>query len=191
MPSIGDIKTSIKTVDHGGWFLLDGRDISTLSADAAANAAGLGFSVLPNTQGSVLSHTDHLYNLGNVSGSNNVLIERNQLPSIVLGGTTNVTGSHIHTGDTSLTGAHVHPIDCVHFGPAGSGTYNSVSHLTDEGHTTTMSAGDHTHGLNISSGGDHSHSFILEDLNGGVVQSGLNIQPRVFKVNFFIWLLSS
>src|SRR5215204_4514845 len=43
--TIGDIKHSLLTTDHNGWYKLDGRNKSTLPAIAQNNATSIGFGV--------------------------------------------------------------------------------------------------------------------------------------------------
>ncbi|MBP1617595.1 MAG: hypothetical protein H6Q14_1422 [Bacteroidetes bacterium] len=51
----GDIKRSIITADHNGWYLLDGRAVSDLPANAQAAANNLGFtSSIPDATDRVL-----------------------------------------------------------------------------------------------------------------------------------------
>ncbi|MFC3161213.1 hypothetical protein ACFOEQ_24700 [Chryseobacterium arachidis] len=42
--NIGDIKSSFKTSDHDGWYLLDGRSLSLLSPESQASAESLGLT---------------------------------------------------------------------------------------------------------------------------------------------------
>ena len=50
MPDVGDVKTSLLTSDHNGWYILNGRAVNTLSGTASANAVSLGYNTnLPNT----------------------------------------------------------------------------------------------------------------------------------------------
>src|SRR5690606_32807803 len=43
-PVVGDIKYSSNIADHQGWYLLNGRLISTLPTVAQSNASSLGFT---------------------------------------------------------------------------------------------------------------------------------------------------
>jgi hypothetical protein len=50
LPKPGDIKSSVSTADHDGWYLLNGRNISALPVNAQAIAVNLGFTTaLPDS----------------------------------------------------------------------------------------------------------------------------------------------
>ncbi|MBP1617594.1 MAG: hypothetical protein H6Q14_1421 [Bacteroidetes bacterium] len=52
---LGDIKNSVRTIDHSGWYLLDGRAVSDLPANAQTAANNLGFtSSIPDATDRVL-----------------------------------------------------------------------------------------------------------------------------------------
>jgi hypothetical protein len=81
--TFGDIKTGFQSADHGGWVLLNGRAISTLSAAQQARAAALGFTTnLPNASNTYLSQNGGT--LGSISSANTKNIAQNQLPNINL-----------------------------------------------------------------------------------------------------------
>ena len=76
----GDVKPSYSTTDHDGWYLLDGRSLSTLPANAQANAASALGSItnLPNATGRYSMGTTST--TGNIAGSNTVALVTANLP---------------------------------------------------------------------------------------------------------------
>lgn len=164
----GDIKSSMQTADHGGWVKLDGRSISSLTAEQQIAAGALGFSgSLPNADSSFLVQNGTA--LGSVSGSNDRTIARNQLPNFTLGGNTSVNGSHSHSYTDPTNGNwSVWPVQGVDHPPA-------TQYPTTNGSSTAPA-------------GDHSHTITTDSINGNVTQQQLNITPRSLSVNMFIYL---
>lgn len=94
---IGDIKNGFQTVDHKGWYLLDGRLSNTLSASAKANAVGIGFVTnLPDARDKVLKTTDGTDVIASSAGNNTYSLSQANLPAISLTGGTNAMGGHVH-----------------------------------------------------------------------------------------------
>lgn len=145
--SVGDIKYSFNPADHNGWYLLDGRALSSLSANAQANAATLGFSGnLPNATDRFLKANDGTETLGNTGGSATIVVAQANLPNVNFTGTTNTTGAHTHSytdqGDTTI----------INLGLVGLGTGADNT----SGSYTTGSAGNHSHTVTVASGGTNT-----------------------------------
>lgn len=102
---IGDIKNGFQTIDHKGWYLLDGRLSNTLSASAEANAASIGFTInLPDARDKVLKTTDGTDVIASSAGSNAYSLSQANLPAVSLSGSTSATGTHAHSyGGFSLS----------------------------------------------------------------------------------------
>ena len=213
--SEGDVKSGIQSTDHSGWVLLDGRPISSLSANQQNVAISLGLTAnLPNATNAYLVQNGN--NLGNLSGSNTKLIAQSNLPNITLSGTTNVTGGHSHTGTTATAGNHNHTgttstdgshnhsyndrgyggtgfvaaeetdrNECAEYDSANRTTGSSGNHNHD---LTISSSGDHNHSLSIDTSGTHSHTITTNSINGGVSQQAFDVTPRSLSVNMFIYL---
>lgn len=200
--AIGDIKSGLQQYDHLGWIKLDGRLKSSLTENQQEAATSLGIGTnLPNTTDCYLSQG---VNLGSISGSNEISINRNNLPNIQLGGITSTEGNHFHeigeSGSHSHTlstdGAHKHELKFKER-TALVGT-NTVADINGGGGASkdTQTNGDHTHTCSVepdhthscSSTGDHNHSITTESLNGGVTVEPINIKPKCLEVNFFIFL---
>ena len=83
---VGDIKTGIQSSDHGGWILLNGRAISSLSItqqDQATNTLSLSGS-LPNAEDTYMSQNGTT--LGTTSNNNSITLAQNQLPNVTYTG---------------------------------------------------------------------------------------------------------
>lgn len=172
---------------------------------------------LPNLKGRVpvgLDSTQTEFDvLGEAAGAKTVALTTAEIPShlhnlgtlAVVSNTTGVTtqsgGSHTHTGNTNLAGGHFHATQSVQvlnstsiygdaqdvYESAAAGGENYDTFVTDI-------KGDHTHTLNINSGGAHSHtmtdpghSHILtgSTANAGSGSAHNNLQPYVV-VNYLI-----
>lgn len=142
--NIGDIKYSFNPADHNGWYLLDGRAVSSLPASAQVNAAAMGFfGNLPNATDRFLKANDGTETLGNTGGSATIVVSQANLPNVNFSGTTNTTGAHTHSytdnGDTTLTNLGL--VGLANGADNTSGSY------------TTGSAGNHSHTVTVASGG--------------------------------------
>ncbi|WP_435263337.1 hypothetical protein [Tenacibaculum sp. nBUS_03] len=142
--TIGDIKYSSQTVDHSGWYLLDGRAITSLSSNAENNANSLGFTTnLPNAEDRVLKHPSATQNIGDIGGSSTTTLIQANLPNVDFTGTTSTDGDHNHTINRQVGVDQVrHPSD------ANRTFYNQG------GVTNTSNAGDHNHTVTVPSGGN-------------------------------------
>lgn len=213
--SYGDVKSGFQSGDHSGWVLLDGRAVSSLSANQQVVAANLGFgSSIPDATSAYLVQNGSA--LGTVTGSNTTIINRNNLPNVTLSGSTSTTGSHDHitAPATSLTSSsngahthtgttdsdsHTHTISGYNSGTGANGiVLNSNADATlrykatsSDSHThtfTTGSNGNHTHTVTIPADGNHSHTVTTSSINGGVTQQALSIAPQSLSVNMFVYL---
>lgn len=143
-PQIGDIKNGFQSADHNGWYLLNGRTVSTLAVNPRARAAALGFSViLPDATDRYLKNTSGSDNIGTGSGSDTFVLTQANLPNVNFTGTTNTTGSHTHTYTDN-------PANSTTNGVA-AGTNNPLSNAASV-NDTTFSSGAHTHSLSFTLG---------------------------------------
>lgn len=170
MPDSGDVKTSLQPADHSNWFLLDGRAVSSLPPSAAAAALLLGYTTnLPNAQECVV-RSDNTY-LGEVTGQNSVMLNRNQLPNVTLP----------VTGTTSTDGSHSHEIP-INADPPGTNfsVANGASQVINGGNDRyTFPAGAHSHTFTTTTG----------SINGNVLQQAIDLVPQSFNINLFMWLM--
>ncbi|MES2812969.1 MAG: hypothetical protein V4670_10910 [Bacteroidota bacterium] len=145
--NIGDIKYSFNPADHNGWYLLNGRALTSLPANAQSNAIAMGFlGNLPNATDRFLKANDGTETLGNTGGSATIVVGQTNLPNVNFTGTTNSTGEHTHSytdqGDTTI----------INLGLVGlaNGADNT------SGSYTTGSAGNHSHTVTVASGGSNT-----------------------------------
>ncbi len=144
---IGEVKNSLETADHNGWYLLNGRLLTSLPARAQTSAVSLGFvSNLPNAADRILKGNSGADTFMASGGSDSFVVIRENLPNITYSGTTSVTGSHQHSY-TDRAGTVWH----------GS-TGTAITGLNNVGgaNRTTEAAGDHSHTVSISTGGSNT-----------------------------------
>lgn len=158
----GDIKNSVRANDHNGWYLLNGRDVSTLSAQAQAQAKTLGFTeILPDATDRVLKTRRGSEMLGSEGGENEIVLKRSNLPNInfvgIVSGIAESGGGHVHAagqGGFLLGGTSVGNTGNGEY--AGNGSPSSWGGVGVLGNTAT--AGAHTHSLagiaTVASGGE-------------------------------------
>lgn len=160
----GTISNSFAAADHKGWYLLDGRAVSSLPANVQARAVNLGFAVsLPNADDRIIKTKDVSEGVGSLSGNATVTLAQSHLPNVIFTGSTSTDGAHTHTYTDRGTGASVN---------SGSGANNPVADNTS-GAYNTAAAGAHTHSVSFNSGGS-SQPF--------------NITPSYLVTNVFIYL---
>ncbi len=177
--SFGDIKSGVQATDHSGWVILDGRTISSLSAQQQTVAASLGFTgSLPDATNAYLSQNGGL--IGAVSGVNTTTLTQANLPIVNFSGTTASAGDHSHATDpmavttssngnhthvtnpaavtTSINGNHSHPIgrrlnqDNGAYDPGNGRASENSAATTDRqywGTFNTGATGNHNHTVDI------------------------------------------
>ena len=134
--TFGDVKSGFQATDHSGWIKLDGRAVSTLSADQQAVAISLGFTTnLPDASTSYLVQNG--FGLGSVSGANTVTLTQGNLPNVNFSGTAASAGNHTHDTDPASF---------------NSGSAGNHDHWVDPPNTVTTTDGWHTHGSNAGGG---------------------------------------
>lgn len=154
----GDIKYSLLTSDHNGWYLLDGRVITSLPINAQNNAAAIGVvGNLYNVDDSFVKTKTAIEPIGTINGSNQFTISQANLPNVTFTGTTNTTGDHNHQysdeySPTQSLGLATNvlallPIINVTVGRPESTPANLFS---------SASSGNHTHNVTVNSGGSNT-----------------------------------
>ncbi|PQA90678.1 hypothetical protein B0A69_20335 [Chryseobacterium shigense] len=179
--SAGDIKNSMQPSDHNGWYLLNGRSVSSLPSSAQTSAAGLGFTTsLPDAADRVLKTRNGAELLGSQGGNNNMTITRSNLPDInligVVSGTAESAGAHTHTSDEGgflLGGTNV--------GNNGSGHYQGNSDSSSWGGVGMMG--------NTATSGAHIHSLSgIATIPTGGLGATMDNRSAYMVVNTFIYL---
>ncbi|WP_048505895.1 hypothetical protein [Chryseobacterium angstadtii] len=163
IPKIGDIKSSMVNTDHNGWYLMNGRNTSTLSATAQASASSIGFAtVLPNTADRILKGKNASEAVTATGGASSYTLSQANLPNLTF------------TGNTSTDGAHTHSYTNrgVNYWNFNAGSLNTTRTVNTETRTTGAS-GDHNHTFSVSSGGSNT---------------AVSQYPKHMVVQYFIYL---
>lgn len=184
---IGDVKYSVKSNDHLGWLICDGRSLSRDTYSELFNIIGTTYGSnsattfnLPDCRGRVLGGSGSGSGLtsrssGTLLGSESHTMTINEMPTHTHTGTTNSNGSHTHThnanggqGDLGLVTAD------------GSNTVTGTDASSGELNVWTTPAA-----LNINSDGAHTHTFTTNSTGNS---QGFNImQPTAFIGYVFIF----
>lgn len=181
----GSIKESFKTADHSGWYLLDGRAVSSLPANIRSIAVSLGFSTnLPNAKDRVLKSKTGSEVLGSTGGSNTLTITKDNLPNVSLAGT--------FTGTSANGGAHTHSLSTTSTSTGHAHSLSATSSNTAHTHTLSLASANttHTHGFSATSttNGAHTHTYTMPTrVNSSFIgaYSGLyNLKAQVAKATY-------
>lgn len=167
---IGDIKPSYAAGDHDGWYLLNGRNITTLPQVAQNNA----INILGLT-GSLPNATDK-YSIGTttstatVTGTNTIVLTRANLPLFNFSYSTNSTGAHSHTVTYDRIRATT-----INGGGNNIHTYWLSGSIVGGGSGYTRNTGSisHNHTYSVASGGN---------------SSPIDIRPNSINFNYFVYL---
>ncbi|ANF52895.1 hypothetical protein A0O34_21265 [Chryseobacterium glaciei] len=167
---VGDVKPSLITTDHDGWYLLNGRDVTTLPQIAKDNASNILSitTLLPDATGRYSIGTTST--TGVTSGSSTAALLRANLPNVNLTYTTDAEAAHTHgiTYDRIRTNSEptIHGNTIYVYWLSGT--------LTGAGPITTA-----------SSSTAHNHTFTA---NSGGSNTPINIQPAALNANYFVYL---
>lgn len=176
---IGSITQSFRSTDHDGWYLMNGRALSSLPAVAQTAAAGLGMTTnLYDASGRTLKTKSASENIGDTGGSNAFTLSQSNLPNVNLtttvSGTALTSGSHTHNSDTG--GAFLYAGTNVGNNGTGHGSSASPGLFGGVGVGNTGAVGNHTHSFT---------GTVSTTLGSG--QSMTN-QSAYIAVNSFIYL---
>ncbi|MBU2930145.1 hypothetical protein [Winogradskyella psychrotolerans] len=203
-PEYGDVKQGFQINDHNGWYILNGRDITTLPSLAQTQAISFGFNTnLPDAREKFLRHTYTPEAVGATGGAtdNLIRIEQFNLPLLNFTGTAESKGSHTHlinppNSVTSAVSNHIHAIDppAVFTSSGGSHTHNAFAPVHDtngaisqgypqgddhQSFRTSDRSRDRTVSSSaISSNGVHNHTLNIPSFNStasGAHSHNLNI----------------
>lgn len=166
---IGDVKPSYSTTDHNGWYLLDGRVLSSLPQAAQDNASAiLGLTTtLPDATGKYSIGTTAAP--GSISGDNTITLTRANLPLFNFNYTSNSAGAHTHslTYQTIRVTAVDAGLNNIH------GYWLSGTFVAGANYTRTSAFTSHNHTYNINSGG---------------TATPIDISPSALNANYFVYL---
>jgi hypothetical protein len=169
----GDIQYSYLPTDHEGWYLLNGRALSTLPVSVQSRATALGLAGnLPNATGRYIKQGPP----GTLSGAASVVLSRANLPNFVLSGnTTTLYHSHplVSPGAAQVRGTDI--LQTVN-GNANSWELAGgaiVGSILSEGTYTSSASGAHNHTVTIPTGG---------------TGAAIALNPDYIQLNYFIYL---
>lgn len=183
---IGDVKYSLRSDDHLGWVVCDGRSLSRETYSELFNIIGTTYGSnnsttfnLPDCRGRVLGGSGFGSGLtersaGTLLGSETHTMTTNQMPS------------HTHTGTTSSDGSHTHTSNAIG---------GSLGLVSSDGVNTAAGGLDNSSGepnlytapvaLSINSNGSHSHTFTTGST--GLSQAFNIMQPTAFIGYVFVF----
>lgn len=150
---IGEVKYSFASADHDGWYLLNGRAKTTLSATAQTAASSIGYGAnIPDATDRLLKTVNTAETVATQGGSNTFTISQAQLPNVNFTGTTSSDGSHTHQVDSyqgnqnvGLLSTSILTLFTIH-------TVAENDNVVTINRTTNTSA-THTHTVTVNSGG--------------------------------------
>ncbi len=203
--NIGDVKHGYQSGDHNGWYLLDGRSLTLLPANAQTNASNIGITVnLPNATNRFLADIGAV---GSTGGAATITVAQSNLPNVSFTGTAASNGAHNHSVDpaafnTASGGSHSHdlvssPMDINDATAQGwpAGNNHNGFRTTDRSNLSLtnpsmISGGAHTHSIDVpstttSNDGAHTHTV---SVNSGGTGAAINITNPYLSVNTFIYL---
>ncbi|MEY8760640.1 hypothetical protein [Chryseobacterium tongliaoense] len=169
----GDIQYSYLPADHEGWYLLNGRALSTLSISVQSRATALGIAGnLPNAAGRYIKQGAP----GTLSGAASVVLSRANLPNFALSGNTS-TLYHTHPL-VSPGSAQVRGTDILQTVNGNANSWQLAGgaipgSILSEGTYTSSASGSHNHTVTIPTGG---------------TGTAIALTPEYVQFNYFIYL---
>lgn len=166
----GSIKHSYQTADHDGWYLLDGRDISTLSADAqtiAKSVFGSSATTIPDARDKyMLSVQGSSVGTVNAGSAMTATISQANLPTnaTVSGITLSTSGNHNHANAWWLNWSFG---ECYYTSNSGTARLQFINNIN----TNTVS---------------HSHTVTMAI--GSSSPTAISTQPASVYLNTFVYL---
>lgn len=191
---VGDIKSGIQAADHKGWYIMDGRALTSLPAKAQTNAGTIGIvGSLPNATNLTMKTKQGAEALLSTGGSATYTLTQANMPNYSLPTATssNASSSHTHTATVDSAGLHQHTAQgqnisrvLKNFSSSGS---NSDSALVEGGTTPfyTDYDGAHTHNAIINTAGAHTHTV---SVNTGGSSTPFSLYQPYFVIRRFIYL---
>lgn len=149
---IGELKHSFATADHQGWYLLNGRSVTTLPAKAQGNATLLGFgATIPDGTDRFLKAKTGSESLASSGGTNYITLTQSNLPNVNFTGSTNSAGDHSHSVDSYVGTENIGLLSTTALTVFYTAAVAKESMTTAA--RTSQASGNHTHSVSFSSGG--------------------------------------
>ncbi|ALR29125.1 hypothetical protein ATE47_00540 [Chryseobacterium sp. IHB B 17019] len=169
----GDMRYSSLTTDHGGWYLLNGRTLTTLPANVQSRAASLGITgTLPNAANKYMKQGTP----GATTGAGSVVLTQANMPAFTLSGnTSSVNHNHalVSPGFTVLRAT-----DIVQ-DPAGTANSDQLAGGAAVGSISASQT--------YTSNADGAHAHTVTIPTGGTA-TAIPLAPNYIQVNYFIYL---
>ncbi|MFV0248066.1 MAG: hypothetical protein ACK5H1_03780 [Tenacibaculum sp.] len=147
----GDIKYSVQPLDHSGWYILDGREISLLPNKAQQQAKALGFTTkLPDAKDRVLKHPNTNQSIGYIGGKATTTLTQGNLPDVNFAGSTDTSGDHNHKYSSRT---HYYLSDKSI--STGENDQYAIGAPEDFVYPETLRSGTHSHNIRVNSGGSN------------------------------------
>ena len=170
---VGEIKYSFATADHDGWYLLNGRAKTSLSATAQSAATIIGYgATIPDATNRFLKTINTAETVATQGGSNTFTLSQAQLPNVNFLGSTNSNGSHAHQADS-------------YSGNQNVGLLSTSALTLFTIHTVAQDNNISTINRNTSSDGDHTHAVTV---NSGGTGATVTRVPAYLSANVFVYL---
>lgn len=189
---VGDIKYSMQTADHDGWYLLEGRLTSSLAGVAKTNGILLFGANLPNARNKALKQRAGSETIGQTVGNpfSGLTILSSNLPSLNFSGLTD-TKSHVHGVTSNAAGNHRHQYQdmgsssTLHI-PFTESDENPMS-LGESETTKFTNSVSHSHTYSFASVGNHNHTVNpVSNAGGSSVPIDLTMNKLI--LNTFVYL---
>lgn len=170
---LGELKYSFTTTDHDGWYLLNGRAITTLSVTAQSAASIIGYAAnIPDATDRFLKTINTAEPIATQGGSNTFTVSQAQLPNVnFLGGTTN-DGGHTHQVDSYAGNQNVGLLS------TSALTLFTIIKVAENDNVTTINRTTNTTAA-------HSHTV---SLNSGGTGAAVTRIPAYLSANVFVYL---
>lgn len=171
----GDLKYSSQSTDHNGWYILDGRNINTLSSNAKDNAISLGLTTnLYNANDCFIKSKLTIESIGSINGTNYITLTQSNLPNITFNGTTSINGDHGHEysdqySPTQSLGLATNVLALLPLINVAVGR----PEIFPSNNFASEISGNHSHSVSVNSGGNGTQ---------------INATPKHLVTNIFIYL---
>lgn len=170
---LGELKYSFATADHEGWYLLNGRAKTTLSATAQSAASLIGYgATIPDATDRFLKTINTAEPVATQGGSNTFTVSQPQLPNVNFLGSTTNDGGHTHQVDSYAGNQNVGLLS------TSALTLFTILKVAENDNVTTTSR-------TTSTTPAHSHTVTL---NSGGTGASVTRVPAYLSSNVFVYL---
>lgn len=170
---LGEIKYSFATADHDGWYLVNGRAKTTLSATAQSAATIVGYGVnLPDATNRFLKTINTAEPVATLGGTNTFTVSQAQLPNVNFLGSTSSDGNHSHQADSYVGNQNVGLLS------TSALTLYTIYQVAEDDNIATINR-------TTSSNGAHSHTVTV---NSGGTDVAVTRVPAYLSANVFVYL---